>query len=1224
MNARIFIEKKTSYDIHTTNIAQKIKHICTPSSLKLYLIYDVFNVTPSALATLIKEVLADPHTDIVHSEHPHPNSKLQFAWECLPGQFDQRADAAEQCAYLLNIATKLKIKTAQLLILSDDAKPHVETIKQYLINAVDSQEKNLSILKMSGASPITKIPVFKTFNHLSTADLLQFIARHNFSINIDDALLIQQYFKGEKRNPNLAELKILDTYWSDHCRHTTFNTIIQSVTIKGQFKEVIEQALQSYYTLKKACGQSQKPLTLMHLATVIASYLKKEQILNNVEDSEEVNACSIKVDINTPKGKEKWLLMFKNETHNHPTEIDPYGGASTCVGGAIRDPLSGRAFVYQAMRISGSANPLAKNTIAHKLPQKKITQEAAQGFSAYGNQIGLATTLVKEFYHEGYKAKRMEVGMVVGAVAASYVKRQKPVPGDVVILLGGRTGKDGIGGASGSSKTIDVKKQTTDYSAEVQKGNAPLERKLQRLFRNPKFLALIKKCNDFGAGGVAVAVGELADGLNINLDTIPTKYRGLNAMELALSESQERMAVVCRKKDALRVYQLAQEENVEATIIADITKEKIVSMWSKGKEVVRLKRSFLNSNGATRKVAVQYDDTKQPNPFEEIPPFTQKNYILQLRSLKHAAQIGLINQFDSSIGKSTVLAPLGGKFQSTAEDVSAQLLPHPTTSTASVIAHGYNPYLSSWQTFHGAIFAVLEAVSKLVAAGMHLQDIRLSFQEYFPSLKNDPTRWGKPFGALLGAMYAQQALSIAAIGGKDSMSGSYDKIDVPPTLIAFGVGTLEMENVIPSTLVDTDSYIYLLKVDIDKNCIPVWKDVLKKYQILRNIQQRKTILAAKTIGEGGIAMAITAMTMGNRVGVSINYSSLFYPFYGSVILQSSKKLTSRYTTLIGKTNQQKKLVFNDDITLSIERAYQLLTRTLEPIFPNTLPAEKTTPNLSLVPSYFENRSHTFHIAKMKKPLICMPIFTGTNSEYDTAQSFDEAGAMSQTFVFRDQTPQEIKVSIQHFTKCLQKSQVLSLVGGFSYADEPDGAGKYIAILLKQKSVWESIQKLLERGGLILGICNGFQALIKSGLLPCNEPEATLSLTYNTIGRHIAVMSDIRIISNRSPWISKDEVGKIFTVPVSHGEGRMRVSQEWVEKLHANGQIISQYVHNGKASLDFPSNPNGSDYAIEGLCDASGQIFGKMAHVERVKEGLFKNIPHVEYHNIFKNAVRYFS
>ncbi|MFA5620042.1 MAG: phosphoribosylformylglycinamidine synthase [Weeksellaceae bacterium] len=1236
MNKRIFIQKKEQFDIHSRKVTKELQNLAAGTSCKVLVIYDIFNAPENQLDKILKEVFADPVTDLIYHAleeipllHQNPETAY-FASEPLPGQHDQRSDSAEQCLQLLGIRDA-HVKTGFLYVFENNGKTELNPIKSYLINPLEAKEKDLNQLNFSEKTTVKPVDIIDGFIGFNENQLAQLHAEFGFSMGMDDLEFIQKHFQSMQRNPTETELKVLDTYWSDHCRHTTFETEISEVKFENKFKEKLQETFDYYLNIRQKLNII-KPIRLMDMATIMGKYLSRIGQVKNLDISEEVNACSIVVPIDVDGIEEEWLLQFKNETHNHPTEVEPFGGASTCVGGAIRDPLSGRAYVFQAMRVTGSGNPLEKieDTLPGKLPQRKITKEAALGYSSYGNQIGLATTLVREIYDEGYKAKRMEVGFVAGAVRKDWVRREEPSAGDKVILLGGRTGRDGVGGATGSSKTHDGQK-LEELSSEVQKGNAIVERKIQRLFRQREVLALIKRCNDFGAGGVSVAVGEIARGVNINLDVLPLKYTGLNGTEIALSESQERMAVVVEQKDVEDFIRFAQTENLEATVVADVTDDETMTMWWNNEKIVELDRKFLDTNGVRKQAKATVEEGENRHPFS-AKKLNKTAFIQQLAKLNHASQKGLAEMFDNNIGRSTALNAFGGKFIDSPEDVSVQKFPTDGfTNSVSMAGFGYNPEISRWSPYHGAYFAVMDSVSKIVAAGGNYEEIRLTFQEYFEKLHDEAARWGKPLAALLGSIEAQKQLGIPAIGGKDSMSGSYRDLDVPPTLISFAVCPNKITKIKSATLQKSNSKLSVFIPEMTDNQL-LDEEILKI--IFENIQKNnENILAASTVKYGGIAETLALMAFGNEIGLEIQTDLELMKYYpAAIVIEHERDLDvsneiHNYFFEIGKTNSIQSLQFND-VNISIAEAKQSWKSTFSKLFPEkTLQSETPVYDLEMNQEVdISTKSIALHL-KTAKPKVFITAFPGTNSEFDSAKAFAREGATTEIGVFRNLTENDIEISVDYYAKAIDDAQILFLPGGFSAADEPDGSGKFIASVLRNEKIKESIYGLLERDGLILGICNGFQGLIKSGLLPYSQirvlEEDTPTLTFNEIGRHNASLVKVKVNHSHSPWL-KDMAGKTYWIPVSHGEGRFMADEENLKILIAQNQIATQYVDlEGNVAHEMPYNPNGSVFGVEGIVSKCGKIYGRMCHPERFEEGLFKNIPDIEAMNIFKNGVAYF-
>ncbi len=1228
MNKRIFVEKKEIFDVESNKILKQIQELFPQlNHVKVYNIYDVLGLEDAHFEEVVKNTFADPVVDIVHQENPAKFSF--FAMEFLPGQFDQRANSAEQCIALLTGKDDVKVRSGKLIEIENATDSEISEIKKILINKVESQVKNLDILefpKENQPKPVISHTGFIDFNE---NELKKFYNTHGFSFGLDDLKFIQNYFKTENRNPTETELKVLDTYWSDHCRHTTFETELTDIQFDGQFKETLETLFNDYLEKRKFLGRTEKPISLMDLATVAAKYFHKTGKLDNLVISDEINACTIEIEAEFDGKKEPYYLLFKNETHNHPTEIEPFGGASTCLGGAIRDPLSGRAFVFQAMRLSGAANVLENisETLPGKLPQKTITKQAANGFSSYGNQIGLATTMVSEIYHEGYKAKRMEVGFVAGAVPKSWVKREQPENGDIVIILGGATGRDGVGGATGSSKEQDETSIET-LSTEVQKGNAVEERKIQRLFRNPEVTRLIKKSNDFGAGGVSVAIGEIADSLEINLDVLPKKYEGLNGTELAISESQERMAVVIEAKDKDKFIQFCHEENIVAVQIAKVTDSGRMQIFWKNEKIVDLSRAFLETNGCKKSQNVIIDDLAKIT--EENLEFNKENFLNVLASKNVASQKGLVEMFDASVGGTTVAMPFGGKYQQTLMEGSVQTLPilgAKNIETASFASWGFDAEISEKNPLLGASFAVIESVAKIVAMGGNYKNIRLSFQEYFEKLGEDSAKWGKPLAALLGAFDAQINFELAAIGGKDSMSGTYLDINVPPTLISFACANGEKSNVISPEFKKAGNFIYHFQHKTLENDMPNYQQLKHVYDFVHQQIQNKKIISVKTIKEGGVAVSLAKMSFGNRVGAEtcIDENLLLLKNIGSLIVESTELINDANFYLIGKTNNSEILEINSQ-KFNILDLISANSSTFENLFP-TVEKEQIVINLNTESNTFKNKNIEIISHKIAKPRVFAPIFPGTNCEYETQNAFSKEGAEVKSLPLININTTSLQQSIDSWVEEIKQSQILVFSGGFSAGDEPDGSAKFIVNVLKNAKMKEAVHQFLEKDGMILGICNGFQALVKSGLLPFGKisdlDENAPTLAHNSIGRHISQMVNVKVLNDDSPWL-KGTKGQTFTVPISHGEGRFMASQDVLQDLFDKKQIATQYVDfEGNITHGMPFNPNQSLFGIEGITSGNGKIFGRMSHPERYSEGLFKNIPDANYHNIFKNGVEYF-
>ncbi len=1247
-NYRIYVEKYPEFQVEARGLLAELNENLQLKleGLRLLNVYDLFGFSPELLEKTKYSVFGEIVTDEVLDECNLEGVKY-LAVEFLPGQFDQRAASAIDCVKLIDPYSEVNIKSSKLIILPKvTTEQELEKIKHYYINPVESREKNLSKLCDMEQAEVTPVPVLTGLSALTEDELAPYCKKMGLAMDADDLSEVVKYFKKEGRDPSETELRILDTYWSDHCRHTTFNTELTDIKVEDSFiKKEIDGTLALYMKIRKELGRENKGLNLMDMATIGARYLKSKGLLDDLEESEEHNACSIYVDVdvtdeNGETKLEKWLLQFKNETHNHPTEIEPFGGASTCLGGAIRDPLSGRAYVYQAMRVTGAANIYApvSETIPGKLPQSVISRKAAQGYSSYGNQIGVPATHVREIYHENYVAKRLELGAVVGAVKAENVRRESPVPGDIVLLLGGRTGRDGVGGATGSSKEHTEESLETSGS-EVQKGNAPEERKLQRLFRIPAVTKMIKKSNDFGAGGVSVAIGELTDGLDIYLDRVPTKYSGLNSTELAISESQERMAVVIEAKDKAEFEKYCQSESVEVTHVADVTDTHRMRMYNGNKLVVDLSREFIDSAGAKHYAKAVVGGVENKNPFErKVQGDNLKQKLVNnLQDPNVTSQKGLIEMFDSTVGRSTVLMPFGGFLQATETQVSVQKLPtEKYTDTASMMAHGYNPFISTWSPYHGAAYAVVEACSKVVAAGGSYEKMRFSYQEYFERMSSE-LAWGKPLSALLGALKMQVDFGLPSIGGKDSMSGTFENINVPPMLMAFGITTVDANDVISPELKWGDNNLYLIKHTPLSNYMPNVEQLKSNWKFIHEQIQEGAIVSAYALGFGGLAEAICKMSFGNGLGVKVNVdeAELFNYNYGSIVVEVDGELDHPDAVLLGEVTD------GEDGMLHINnKAFNLfdLMAANSVIFAEVYPdyAEPFHKNVSpagieAVKTYKAKKEDLkYKGIPVETPIAYLPLFPGTNCDYDSVKAFCKAGAEVRTSVFRNLTEKDIFESIEEIKKNIDECHILMLSGGFSAGDEPDGSGKFIANVLNNKDIACAIHGLLDRGGLILGICNGFQALVKSGLLPYGRlgkvTKDSPTLFRNDINRHVSQMVTTRVSSTNSPWLKGFELGELHTIPVSHGEGKFVVNEELAKELFANCQVAFQYVDpiEEEVTMDSPYNPNGSYYAIEGLISKNGQILGKMGHSERYENNLFKNIMDEGlYQPLFENAVSYF-
>lgn len=1242
-NYRIFVEKYPEFQVEAGSLKAELNENLQLDlqSLRLLNVYDLFGFTPELLEKSRYSVFGEIVTDNVSDECDLTGTKY-IAVEYLPGQFDQRAASAVDCVHLIDPKADVHIKSSKLIVLSADVDEQtIAKIKHYYINAVESREKDLSKLTDTEHAAVKPVPVLDGFVNMKEEDLEPFCRKMGLAMNADDLREVVKYFTEEGRDPNETELRILDTYWSDHCRHTTFTTELEEIGVEESFmKEEIDGTLNLYLKMRKELGRENKGLNLMDMATIGGRYLRKAGLLDDMEVSEENNACSIYVDVDVDGKLEKWLLMFKNETHNHPTEIEPFGGAATCLGGAIRDPLSGRSYVYQAMRVTGAGDiykPVSE-TLQGKLPQCVITKKAAHGYSSYGNQIGLATTHVREIYDEGYLAKRLEVGAVVGAVKADKVRRESPVPGDVVLLLGGRTGRDGIGGATGSSKEHTEESLET-CGSEVQKGNAPEERKLQRLFRRPEVTKLIKKSNDFGAGGVSVAIGELTDGLDIYLDRVPVKYNGLNATELAISESQERMSVVVEAKDEKQFMEYCHSENIEVTHVADVTDTQRMRMFYGDKVVADLQRKFIDSAGAKHYAKAEIAAVEEKNPFRRKVEgeSLKEKMVNNLSDPNVVSHKGLIEMFDSTIGRSTVLMPYGGELQLTETQVSVQKLPTDGyTNTASMMAFGFNPVISKWSPYHGAAYSMVEACAKVVAAGAHYEKMRFSCQEYFERMTHCPQVWGKPMSALLGSLKMQIELGLPSIGGKDSMSGTFEHINVPPTLISFGVTTVNAEKVISPELKWEGNRLYLVKHTPLKNYMPDVEQLKKNWKFVEEQIESGNAVSGWAVGFGGVAEGLCKMSFGNAFGVDVNLpeNELFDYSYGSIILETESAIDFENAQFIGiVTSGIDGALRVNGKNISIDALQNSAFEKFEKVYPAT-----SKPDMKrLLPKGMEGVKPfkakkidlKYKGEKIAEPVAYLPVFPGTNCDYDTAKAFRKAGAKVKMSVFRNLTEQDVFDSIDEMKRNIDECQILAFCGGFSAGDEPDGSGKFIANVLNNEKIAAAIEALIARGGLILGICNGFQALVKSGLLPYGHlgcvTKDSPTLFRNDINRHISQMAFTRVASVNSPWLSGMNIGDVYAIPVSHGEGKFVVNEQLAKELFENGQVAFQYAEpiDEAVSMASPSNPNGSYYAIEGIISKNGQILGKMGHSERYETNLFKNIAANLEQPLFDNAVRYF-
>lgn len=1252
---RIYVEKKPGFDIEAQHVYADLREnlrIADLQAVRIINRYDIVGLSEQEYKQSRDIIFSEPTVDNVYDETlPVAAEERVFAVEYLPGQYDQRADSAAQCVQILTQKDRPEVRAAKVIIIkglvNDEA---FERIKEYMINPVESREASLD--KPAALSMDANIPddvgILAGFINKSEDEMKNWMGEIGFAMSLEDLLFCQAYFRDvEKREPTITEIKVIDTYWSDHCRHTTFHTEINEVTIEeGLFNRPVTKAYQEYLQSRKyVYGEKERDMSLMDIAVLGMKELKKRGHLQDLDESEEINACSIVVQVDMGEKNEEWLVMFKNETHNHPTEIEPFGGAATCLGGSIRDPLSGRSYVYQAMRVTGSGDPRipVEETLPGKLPQRKITTGAAAGYSSYGNQIGLATGQVVEIYHENFVAKRMEVGAVIAAAPKENVLRDNPVAGDLVILVGGRTGRDGCGGATGSSKEHTEESLLT-CGAEVQKGNPPTERKIQRLFRNPEVSRLIKKCNDFGAGGVSVAIGELTEGLEINLDAVPKKYDGLDGTELAISESQERMAVVVKAADAQRFIDYAAVENLEATIVANVTNDRRLKMFWRGQDIVNISRDFLNTNGVKQTTSVlaaapQEDNnyfTALPSHVEKVLPDIQTAWVENLQDLNVCSQKGLVERFDSTIGSGTVLMPFGGQYQTTPAEGMVAKLPvlAGDTYTGTVMTYGYNPQLAMWSPFHGAVYALVEAISKIVAIGGDYQQIRLSLQEYFEKLGKDPVKWGKPFSALLGAFYVQKKLGIPAIGGKDSMSGTFKDLHVPPTLVAFAVNVMDVRNVVSPEFKKPGSTVVLLPLVRDENEMPDFTYLAKTYTTVHQLIQTRQVLAASVIKQGGVAATITKMSFGNKLGVALDADlpagDLFMPHHGSLVLELAEGVDAEEAfqevpqLVIGKILEQPAVVYGQ-VQMDIDMLYSKWEQPLEKVFPTKTELVKEPPQHTA----FSRRNNKKPMLTVAKPRVFIPVFPGTNCEYDTAKAFEQAGGVVDTMVVRNLTTIDVEQSIEQLAKRIKAAQIVMLPGGFSAGDEPDGSGKFIATMFRNPRVKEAVMELLRhRDGLMLGICNGFQALIKLGLVPYGEiidiTEDCPTLTYNKIGRHVSGMIRTKVVSTLSPWFSHVETGDMHTVAISHGEGRFVANEQLIAQLFENGQVATQYVDlGGNPSNDIRYNANGSMAAIEGITSPDGRVLGKMGHSERIGTHVAVNVPGNKDQHIFTSGINYF-
>ena len=1229
---RIYSEKKPEFAVEAQSVLSDIKTALRLDIKNIRVLnrYDADRLTEEDFNAAISTVFSEPAVDVVYSELPVlAEGERVFAVEYLPGQFDQRADSCEQCIQILRQGERCRVRNARVYIIDGNiTDEEFAKLKSYIINPVESREASLDTVDSldTNYEIPTTVETLEGFINLNEKGLRAFVSEFGLAMDYDDIKFCQDYFRNtEHRDPTITEIRMIDTYWSDHCRHTTFLTNVEDVSVITPY---IKDTYEMYLNVREELGRTDKPITLMDLGTIAAKKLKADGLLPDLDESEEINACSVKIKVDVDGEIEDWILMFKNETHNHPTEIEPFGGAATCLGGAIRDPLSGRSYVYQAMRVTGAANPLVpvEDTIAGKLPQRKITVGAANGYSSYGNQIGLATGHVSEVYHPGYVAKRMEIGAVLGAAPAENIRRERPVAGDVVILLGGKTGRDGCGGATGSSKSHTLE-SLENCGAEVQKGNPPEERKLQRLFRNPEVTKLIKRCNDFGAGGVSVAIGELTDGLIINLNAVPKKYDGLDGTEIAISESQERMAVVVAPEDVEKFMEEAKKENLEATLVADVVDEPRLKMNWNGKTIVDLSREFLNSNGAAKHTNIVIDDPDQVRD-DELSDNAEE-WTKLMGSLNVCSQKGLVEKFDSTIGAGTVLMPYGGVYQMSPSQAMAAKIPvlKGETNTCSLMGWGYNPDLSVVSPYHGAMMAVIESIAKVVAAGGTYKKCWLTFQEYFERTQNDPKRWGKPMAALLGAFKAQLEMGCGSIGGKDSMSGTFENIDVPPTLVSFAVSTAKADKVVSTEFKKAGNKAIYISPKYDENGLPVFDSVKSVFDKVEEIISAGRAASIWTIGYGGVAEGIAKMCFGNKLGFEFTErlapETLFKPTYGAFIIELTGE-ASDDEIVIGKVIDSYKICTIDYI-VGLDSLQRVWEGKLEPVFPCRIKTTDVTP----AKYSFKATEKLASAEKFAKPRVLIPVFPGTNCEYDTARAFEKAGAVAETVIIRNMFAGDIEQSVDYFEKAIKESQIIMIPGGFSGGDEPEGSGKFITAFFRNPKIKDAVHELLKnRDGLMLGICNGFQALVKLGLVPFGEivdmNDDSPTLTFNTINRHQSMMVNTRIASNKSPWLYGTEVGDIHCVPISHGEGRFVAPASLIQQLANNGQIATQYVDlEGNPTMDIRYNPNTSIEAIEGITSPDGRVFGKMGHSERKGGFICKNVEGNKDQKIFESGVAYF-
>ena len=1261
---RIYVEKKPEFAVQAKELLAEIKSylgIEGAESVRTLIRYDIENISDATYEKAVRTVFSEPPVDDVYEETFALNGGKTFSVEYLPGQFDQRADSAEQCVKLLNEDEEPVIRSATTYVINGDVtEEQLQAIKAHCINPVDSRETDLNkpeTLVVEFEEP-EDVPVLDGFTGMAEGPLKELYDSLNLAMTFRDFLHIQNYFKEEeRRDPSMTEIRVLDTYWSDHCRHTTFSTELKDVAFgEGDYKKPMTETYEDYLAAHKNIyeGRTDKFVCFMDLATMAMKRLKREGKLDDQEESDEINACSIVVPVEVDGKTEEWLVNFKNETHNHPTEIEPFGGAATCLGGAIRDPLSGRTYVYQAMRVTGAADPTVsvKDTMKGKLPQKKIVRSAAHGYSSYGNQIGLATGYVKEIYHPDYAAKRMEIGAVMGAAPRRAVQRLTSDPGDIIILLGGRTGRDGCGGATGSSKAHNTASIDT-CGAEVQKGNPPTERKIQRLFRREEVSYIIKKCNDFGAGGVSVAIGELAPGLRVDLDKVPKKYAGLDGTEIAISESQERMAVVVAPEDMEKFLAYAKEENLEAVPVAVVTEEpRLVLSW-RGNEIENIARAFLHTNGAHQETCVAVDIPSKKDCYLDRTAVSAVQKALERRDRKAAwlamlsdlnvcSQKGLVEMFDGSIGAGSVYMPYGGRYQLTETQSMVAKLPvaDGNTDTVTMMSYGFDPYLSSWSPYHGAVYAVLESVARIVSAGGDYKKIRFTFQEYFRRMSEDPSRWSQPFAALLGAYSAQIGFGLPSIGGKDSMSGSFNEIDVPPTLVSFAVDVAREKDILTPELKKEGNSLLLFAVDKDNYDLPVYAQAMKLYDCIGRLSGKEAIVSAYALDGKGLAAAVSKMAFGNKLGVTVEETvsdqTLFAPGFGNIVAEAPKERVkeileavkeaglSEFVSVVGTVNGSQEFICGG-MKISMEEALQAWTGTLEGVFPTRASKETDSVNTDVY------QTDKIYVCKHKvaKPTVFIPVFPGTNCEYDSAKAFEAAGANVIVKVFKNLSAEDIRDSVKEFEKAIGQSQMIMFPGGFSAGDEPEGSAKFFATAFRNEKLKEAVSRLLqERDGLMLGVCNGFQALIKLGLAPYGEiveqGEDSPTLTYNTIGRHISKMVYTKVVTNKSPWLAGAKTGEVYCSPASHGEGRFVAPKAWIDRLFANGQVATQYVNEaGEPTMDEEWNINGSYAAIEGITSPDGRVLGKMAHVERRGRSVALNIYGEQDMKLFESGVMYF-